>query len=185
MNTQRSLLILASICLAFFIASLPIVAHVSSQIANQPNAHTVGAWTLVNSPTSYRLYSVDGVSPADVWAVGGSGYRGAILHWNGSTWVTVTESLSRTLYSISMAAPTVGRAVGGDQRYPPYNCFFLRWDGSTWVDESGGEYCYTYDSAYSVYMLSPTDFWTSRCYQTAGQMNAAFGTHKTILQRTI
>lgn len=89
------------------------VSSAFSDIGNGPGAV---AWESVPSPTGQRLYSVDGVSPTDVWAVGGLGYTGAIFHWDGSSWMTVTESLPSTIYDVSMAESAAGRAVGGDQR---------------------------------------------------------------------
>ena len=51
------------------------------------------AWTLVELPphpsgdtNQYALYSVDGISPNDVWAVGWFRGRALILHWEGTTW---------------------------------------------------------------------------------------------------
>jgi hypothetical protein len=141
---------------------LPVTAREVSREIDELPATAVGDWTPVDSPTDYRLYDVAALASNEAWAVGGNGYQGAILHWNGTTWVTVTESLPRTLFSVSMT-PAGGLAVGGNQQYPPYNCLLLKWNDATWSDISGGS-CSSYDSAYSAYWRSPQDYWYTKCY---------------------
>ena len=72
-----------------------------------------------------RLESVDMVSSTDGWAVG---WRGTIIHWNGTSWNIVDSPEIfeyRTIWSVDMVSSTDGWAVGDEGR-------IIHWDGANW-----------------------------------------------------
>jgi hypothetical protein len=95
------------------------------------------AWTRFDLPllpgaVNAALYSVDGSSSSDIWAVGEWGRKSArmlIEHWDGSAWTLVTsQPVDGWLKSVAVATPTEAIAVGQDNAEP----LALRWDGTTW-----------------------------------------------------
>ncbi len=96
------------------------------------------SWSTVNSPTTMNLYSVVFTEAANGWAVGGSGDKGVILHYNG-TWALwdqvsfsgepgLMDSINSTLYGVNMDTDgQTGWAVGS-------NGVALMWSGAenTW-----------------------------------------------------
>lgn len=111
-------------------------------------AHWNGtAWSLVSHPnpgtnTNY-LYSVHALAPDDVWAVGAQNSQGSYfdfvtLHWDGSTWSTVTTPSippgpgRNYLYGVSATAPDDVWAVGSIQSNTGEHAITLHWDGSAW-----------------------------------------------------
>ncbi|HEX8347927.1 MAG TPA: hypothetical protein VF657_24810 [Actinoplanes sp.] len=119
--------------------------------------HWNGArWTVVQSPDPdpdrNRLSKVDGATDNDVWAIGTQGTiddnataRGLVMHWNGTTWSTVTVPDSTpdvdkrvqgaTLRDILVVAPDdvwiVGSAI--DKYTFRTVPVVLRWNGVRWT----------------------------------------------------
>jgi hypothetical protein len=110
--------------------------------ANGTIVHWDGnGWSPSPTPTTATLQSVSGTGPGDVWAVG-TGYfcaafscstdGGSILHWDGSTWASVTTGIESSVFLYPQAvlanAPDdvwVGGANG-----------VLHWNGTAWsVDD--------------------------------------------------
>jgi len=99
-------------------------------------------WT---SPTDYYLSPVFMVSSDDGWTVGD---WGMIIHWNGTSWSSVTSPTSRVLYSVSMVDANDGWAVGAGGT-------IIRWNGTSWSN-------WTNPTGYglsSVFMVSSDDGW--------------------------
>ena len=87
-------------------------------------------WSQVASPTDKSLYDVVMRSANDGWAVGSSynsqtsNYESVILHYDGTSWQSVS-SISSALRSISMGSATTGWTVGDDST-------IVQYDGSAW-----------------------------------------------------
>lgn len=122
-------------------------------------------WQGVSGPPirgGATLYSVDALSPTDIWAVGGTSVLpqeayNITEHWDGTQWsdVPVTSFYgysSEALYGVDAIAPddvwTVGNA-GGDYRF--------HWDGGSWR-RGGGAYGYGLRVT-GVSAVSANDIW--------------------------
>jgi hypothetical protein len=113
-------------------------------------------WSVVPMPLvsgsdtllAYEFSSVDAISPANVWAVGGSGdhvigiggspSNTLIEHWNGTAWsivpspspgtnnalTGVTESAPNNLWAVGYDTPAGGTAV---------QTLTLNWNGTAWT----------------------------------------------------
>lgn len=68
-----------------------------------------GAWTQVTSPTTTFLYWVFGTSANNVWAVGDFGVT---LHFDGTSWKTVTVAATTSLRAIARVPGGGLRMVG-------------------------------------------------------------------------
>lgn len=99
------------------------------------------AWKSVSSPTTFNLYSVAFNNATNGWAVGGSGSKGVILHYDGawSEWTNITfsglptsmDTVNDTLYSVSIdTTGTNGWIVGSDG-------VSLSWCAGTWYGLMG------------------------------------------------
>ena len=101
----------------------------------------------------YEYHDVDTmVLATNGWAVG---YKGTILHWNGSAWSAVTSPTTNTLTSISMVSANDGWAVGLGATSTGGT--FLRWNGSAWsIFDNPSTY-----PLYSVAMVSAADGWAT------------------------
>ena len=102
----------------------------------------------------YEYHDVESlmVSATNGWAVG---YKGTILHWNGSAWSAVTSPTTNTLTSISMVSANDGWAVGLGATSTGGT--FLRWNGSAWsIFDNPSTY-----PLYSVAMVSAADGWAT------------------------
>ena len=87
-------------------------------------AHWDGkAWRQVSSPVTTPLYTVDIITPLDVWAAGEE-----MIHWDGTQWQKVVASnLSSTnwLTHIAMISDESGWGIS--------NTGQLQWDGQSWT----------------------------------------------------
>jgi hypothetical protein len=107
-------------------------------------------WTIVPSPnatfpnvSASHLTSVDAVTTNNVWAVGyGEDFSSSksetlILHWNGTTWITVASpnpggaANPNQLYAVGGVAASDVWAVGA-AGYPE-RALTLHWNGSSWA----------------------------------------------------
>jgi len=66
-------------------------------------------WQQEASVPSYGLYGVDGVDPADIWAVGAGG---KILHYDGLSWVMQASGTTDGLWDVSAIDGENAVAVG-------------------------------------------------------------------------
>jgi hypothetical protein len=97
----------------------------------------------------------------DCWAVGANG---AIAHWDGASWSTVTSPTTQGLNGVFMVSATDGWAVGMQSGTRPA---MLRWDNNcsgtvsgtgVWTDCTSTAPTINRDLN-SVYMVSATDGW--------------------------
>jgi hypothetical protein len=97
------------------------------------------AWSTMDTPTQKTIFSIQGISGSDVWAVGGDGYasdhheRSLVMHYNGADWSLVNppvfSDFTYTLQGLSSIAANDVWAVndGGPS--------LVHWDGSSWQFE--------------------------------------------------
>ena len=125
---------LVSACLitSTLIPSVLFTAHItraqgtdlSAPIApNVAEDTVVSDWQIKVPPGNSILRAVSLVSETDGWAVGNSG---ALLRWNGSTWVMSATLGSSNLYGIDMVSANNGWIVGVDK--------IFGWNGSAWTE---------------------------------------------------
>ena len=81
---------------------------------------TNGLWSFFDSPTTAGLNSVDMLSGADGWAVGG-----AILHWNGTAWSPVANP--------AIGGESVVKMISPDDVWAGGDSDILHWNGSQWT----------------------------------------------------
>lgn len=89
--------------------------------------HYDGAtWTqlALSDPPGAALFKVWGAAADDIWVVG---QRGALLHYDGSDWVTLDSGATTTLFTVRGSAADDVWAVGGS---PPT---MLHYDGTAWT----------------------------------------------------
>jgi predicted membrane protein len=122
------------------------------------------SWNFVDDPITYLeefpngnvvemtlnkpLESVDMISSTDGWAVG---WRGTIIHWNGTSWNLVDSPEIfeyRTIWSVDMFSPTDGWAVGDGGR-------IIHWDGTSWENVTSPNTKHLF----SVDMINSIDGW--------------------------
>lgn len=134
------------------------------------------AWTLValpRLPSGGYLYSVDGASPDDVWAVGSvvvsKTVKALILHWDGSAWTVAHHPPSAPgskLRSIDARRPNDVWAVGSSGGEPP---LAEHWDGHSWravkVRTTGAG-----ANFFAVTALSPGRVWAVGEYYRKGEI---------------
>ncbi len=91
--------------------------------------YTGNAWSQMNIPylPFTELYDVWGSSPDNVFAVGD---KGAILHYDGQSWKTMSSNTEANLRGIWGAGPNNVYAVGW--RSLPFEGVVLRYDGHSW-----------------------------------------------------
>jgi len=89
------------------------------------------------------------VGADDGWAVG---YKGTIIHWDGTEWSNVTSPTTANLYSLHMVSADDGWAVG----YPVgYYGTIIHWDGTEWSNVTSP----TTLPLESLHMVSADDGW--------------------------
>jgi hypothetical protein len=129
------------------------------------------AWTLVPHPVA-TLYSVEAISPDDVWAVGGSG---VIQHWDGAAWKIVPSpkpGTSRVLLGVSATSATDvwagGYYVGPDGSRP----LALHWGGVRWtlVPVPDGS-PYGTNAFFAIAAVAPNDAWGVGDQDVSGGFN--------------
>lgn len=105
---------------------LCIIIHGSLIIISTPVA---ASWEWLNPlPQGNNLYGVWVNTPSDVFAVGAAG---TILHYDGSSWSSMTSGTSLSLYAVWGTSGAHVIAVG-DQGT------ILRYDGSSWSSMASG-----------------------------------------------
>jgi hypothetical protein len=136
------------------------------------------AWRLVDSPDGFEhdnLFSVDGLTPQSIWAVGNEGYEKAhlrtlTLHWNGTQWTRIPSpnpDLFSTLYSVKVVAENDVWAVGYNGTFPSSTTLVMRWNGSAWsVVPAPSPGTSSYLTA--VAAVSATDVWAVGAYRDGG-----------------
>ena len=101
------------------------------------------AWTSVASGTTGNLSGVWGGGPNDVWAVG---WRGTILHWNGSASSSVASGTTANLSGLWGSGPNDLWAVGST---------ILHWNGTAWSSVASPKNAFFLN----VWGSGPNDVW--------------------------
>ncbi|WP_157518416.1 hypothetical protein [Herbidospora mongoliensis] len=79
------------------------------------------------------------LAPDDVWAVGGTGEKPLLLHWDGRSWQQpAIPQKSGELDSVTAFGPDDVWFAGHDPD-PPGGVWVLHWDGRTWTREEPPE----------------------------------------------
>jgi photosystem II stability/assembly factor-like uncharacterized protein len=99
----------------------------------------------IESPVTYTLTSVYVLSSTNAWAVGDVG---TIIHWDGTSWTTVTSPTTNPLLSIWMVGASDGWAVGAAGT-------IIRWDGTSWTTVTSP----TTSVLYDVFVNTASDGW--------------------------
>jgi hypothetical protein len=97
----------------------------------------------VISPATGYLWSVDALSPANVWA---GGDYGRFYHWDGNAWTDLDTAYS-DIESIDMITNANGWATAGET--------ILHWDGNSWSIMPSPTHAWLY----SIEMISPNSGW--------------------------
>ena len=129
------------------------------------DAATTAEWRLSSYASSVTggMTSVAAISRTDAWAVGGTNHGATlvnspyVLHWNGSTWRTVSIPGSNGYYSALVAASSANNVwVLGDDVNDSLNQKLFRYDGSHWHTMSVPE-----GNLSTLVVLSTSDVWLS------------------------
>ena len=110
-------------------------------------------WSSVDNRTPATLLAIWGASASDVCAVGGGGTSAPILHYNGTTWSSVssgTDALT-VLTGVWGSSSSDIWAAGADEG----KAVLLHYDGATWSSVSTG----TALSLEGVWGSSSTNVW--------------------------
>jgi hypothetical protein len=100
-------------------------AAVASTAAAAPVRHS-----FVTAPLGGRLYGVAATSPRNAWAVGLTGTRSLIAHWNGTDWTQELSSRGFLRGTAATSRPSAW-AVGGTDWFSPQT-LIEHWDGHAW-----------------------------------------------------
>jgi hypothetical protein len=127
------------------------------------DAATTAEWRLSSYASSVTggMTSVAAISKTDAWAVGSTDHGSTlvnspyVLHWNGSTWSTVSIPGSNGYYSWLVAASSASNVwVLGEDVNDSENQKLFHFDGSHWHTVSVPE-----GNLSTLVALSPTDVW--------------------------
>jgi len=112
-------------------------------------------WCLQNSiPTTETLTDIWGDDRSNIWAIG---LNGTTIHWDGSTWMEVTNGIGSDLLGVWGASKDCVWAVGA------YGTI-IRWDGSYWNKiESSTDWLLE-----GVWGASPDNIWAVGCNPISG-----------------
>jgi hypothetical protein len=150
------------------------------------DAATTAEWRLSSYASSVNggMTSVAAISRTDAWAVGNTSHGTTpvnspyVLHWNGSTWRTVSIPGSNGYVSSIVAASSASNVwVLGTDWNDTLNQKLFRYDGSHWHTMSVPED----DNLSTLVVLSATDVWLTgqisctggKCVTDVFQWNAS------------
>jgi hypothetical protein len=113
-------------------------------------------WSSISSGTTATLHSVHCTSPTDVWAVGWEDLKrraGAIIHWDGSNWSSMLQTMScgiapcfEEFWDVWASGPNDVWVGGGSM--------LRHWDGASWELVTDGA-----ASGYFVWGLDQQNVW--------------------------
>lgn len=103
-----------------------------------------GGWTTVPAPTTSHLWSIWGLAPDDLIAVGDAG---TILRWDGAAWSNQTSGPAGAVAALWIAGPSDAWAAA------PSDLQLYRWDGLAWTAQDVGY------AAWSLWGSGPGDVW--------------------------
>lgn len=103
------------------------------------------SWSIVPTPnvgtdSNFLWGDIDGVASNDIWAAGSYGPGGSrrtlMLHWNGTSWSTVSTpnvgTAENRLQGVDAIAANDAWAVGWYGTYPNEQTLVQHWDGAGW-----------------------------------------------------
>jgi hypothetical protein len=98
------------------------------------------------------LYSVEPVGPNEAWAVGYTGSRRAVVHWDGTQWTPTGPVLPSSAFmdNIAMSGPTEGWATGQVYINSHWQGLLYHYDGTDWQQVSN-----------PLGVATPRGIWTS------------------------
>jgi len=129
--------------LALVLASLILVFPLSLPVG-AVSTFSPDTWALQNAqPEANHLHGIWGSSSTDVFAVGSSG---TILHYDGTSWTSMSNATTERLWSVWGSSSTDVLAVGDSGT-------ILHYDGTSWSSMSSG----TTTSLLGVWGSSSTD----------------------------
>jgi hypothetical protein len=113
-----------------------VIAGSAHAAASVPHATAQPAVTGYSAPGA--LYGIAAASNSDAWAVGSTGSRILMLHWNGKAWSRVTSpgvlTAAGLLKSIAVVNPKDAWAVGYTGTAPSQRTLLLHWNGKAWSE---------------------------------------------------
>ena len=101
-------------------AAAPHPALQRVRLVGRPHAHPASS-----TASGARLAN-------NIYAVGWNGAAGTILHYNGTTWASMTSNTAAVLYDVWGSGPGDIYAVGTDYTGGGNNPAILHFDGTTW-----------------------------------------------------
>ncbi len=141
-----------------------------SAFASPAHAASQSKWKIVHSPKQGFLQGVAAFSSNDVWAVGNTGSKPLIEHWNGSSWSAIPSpnpGSDSALDSVAVVSANDVWAVGTNGT----GTLTENWNGSSWTivpspsPDSGS-------ALTSVAVASANDIWASGYSETGGSTGA-------------
>ncbi len=121
------------------LAATVLQAAVAAGVAPAPSvaaARTRPAGPEASFAISGGLAGVAATSATSAWAVGGSGGKTLIVHWNGRTWTRVPSPAPAggVLYGIAATSASNAWAVGCTRCFTSSSeILIVRWNGKTWT----------------------------------------------------
>lgn len=137
-------------------------------------------WSIVPGPApdpqrAYNLYGVTALSANDIWAVGdfysfypSTGAGAYILHYDGTAWTEVPNSIEATLYSVDAVSATDIWAVGGGLNGTPAAPASAHYDGTTWTPAVVPNPSPYNADLTGVAAVATNDVWAVGKYQSTG-----------------
>jgi len=121
-----------------------------------------GGWTLQPRPTEEDIWKLWGPGTGEVWAIAnaptdGEGYGptpGGVLHWDGSTWATVTPGPG-VYVALAGSAPNDVWTVATAQ---DDSTTVWRWNGAKWSEMPAAPDGYAFDT---LCVRGPSDAWAT------------------------
>jgi hypothetical protein len=137
-------------------------------------------WRIIPSPNptsspSSGLVAVSALTPADVWAVGGTytdccRWQPLIERWDGVTWHIVPSPGTTRLQGVAALSPRDVWAVGsGLETYAPVNgpTLIEHWNGTQWSIAPSPNPSANDNSLASVAALAPNNVWAVGNYRSS------------------
>jgi cysteine-rich repeat protein len=107
-----------------------------------------GTWcTVTGLPSTGDFFAIHGTAANDAWIVGASGL---ILHWNGTSWSSVTSGTTLSLRSVWAVSSSVAWSVGDSGR-------IVYWNGTSWAIQTSG----TTSNLRAVWASSSANAWAA------------------------
>jgi len=164
----KSKLVLTLITMILVTSAIAVPLSSSMLYSHAAPLTSQGSWNIVPNPYQNISYSnllgTVTISVNDVWAVGYDNSSGndLTMHWDGSSWTTVTSpnAIQSVLYSVTAISSNDVWAVGRTNipNTINYETLIIHWDGLSWTrvtSPSPG----SYNTLSSVTAASSNDVW--------------------------